>query len=354
MVKLEPLVNKIDYKTYKYLEVGTLGAWMTSLILSPFVIFNLDAPSIPYSLFQMMLWTSYTYLSRSDDINYKKDSETIEKLYNEFLKNYNKLNRTFELKDPYEMFRLFIYMLHNGYLSYNHIYNPKNENYSKLYSCLGSQILTGNGVCRHNSTMFRDVLRTSNIDAYTLGVHNENRCNEEDFEEIFERSCMHLLDIAMGKCDETIDEYISNEDNLFGLSKEECRKTIENLKDSTPNHLITFANYNDKRYLLDPMNVTTYRLNDDKNLIYNESSIGYIDRTFISLNDDKDLVYKKLLENHKDVSFQEMVDFANKINKLIAENYDLLDEFYKENKEIYSEVNDKTKSLIKRNFKLIK
>lgn len=113
--KINQILNSIDYSTYKKIQnsFGTIG--FCSAIVNIFT----EYPLLDKSL-DMLYYTSFiAYFSflLSNAKLHTKDINEIRTLYQQFIKNYNQMNKDFDLKNPIQIHTMFNYLLYEGYLS---------------------------------------------------------------------------------------------------------------------------------------------------------------------------------------------------------------------------------------------
>lgn len=160
MNKLDEFSNTIDEKTYRNIKEVS---YLTGLAL-----FNLEfymMNSIP-QIFNVLLSISSSLLIGTGiymgkygrgGILKTKTGKELEELYQKFLKNYCQFNNFFELDNPIQIQIMFSYLLEEGYLSYHKSFNFKNSSES-FHWLEGTRVIEGQAVCRHISSMFKDIL----------------------------------------------------------------------------------------------------------------------------------------------------------------------------------------------------
>ena len=241
-----------------------------------------------------------------------KEIIEIKNLYNEFLNNYKKLNETFDNKDPYSIYKMYINLLYNGYLSKDKTFDLIDKNNNEFYSLFAINIFNGSGVCRNISSMLCDILNKSNIESYNI-------------------SC-----------------YISDNYSLF----------YKWLLKITGNHLITYANYCNFDYYLDPTLKNTYTRNgmyisNNKNNLEITTKKLNVDTVFFKFSINDKIYNPKLFECNNSLDDNIKEEIFRNIDKLYEENKDIIERFYNENKEIYESVSNKSLSIKKSIFNVI-
>lgn len=90
----------------------------------------------------------------------------IKEMYQKVVVNFVDLCEKLYLITPLEMETLFNYMLFNGYLSKERKFSNTKEFVVDKKAIIAANILAGEGVCRHISPMFKDILATYGYEAY--------------------------------------------------------------------------------------------------------------------------------------------------------------------------------------------
>lgn len=152
------MCGKISYNDYnniqKVMELSNLGIICSKdFITQQFPILQNSIPvMIGFTLFVSIA------LEFFPGQRYTKDTIEIRKMYQEFLTNYNKLNKIFDLNNPIEIQTMFSYLLYKGYLSKEKTFEFSGDQARNIKLLLGTNIFTGKGVCRHISAMSVDIL----------------------------------------------------------------------------------------------------------------------------------------------------------------------------------------------------
>lgn len=320
------LMNKINYNSYKIIqEIGLPSSAVN--IFSSFLFSS--EPTISNTLLLAGLCQlGLTTLLRTGELKDLKDIKEIRDIYDNVIKNYIKVNKIFDLNTPVELYTMFDYCLHNGYLSRNKEYKARLDNVKDVMPIIGSNILAGKGVCRHISCMFRDVLNEAGFENEILGVYLG-----EGF----------ILDYLKNKISSVIDE-----EELSRAKIQLEQRTSNNdylLKNQDDaNHVINFVTHDGQKYFLDATNSRMYNLNPERDLslcdnydefikIYFESSLCYNRKC------DLDELRRQILfysENQQENEEKRIATFS-----ICKTNTDLFEKFYRENQEAYDEVSEK-------------
>lgn len=227
-----------------------------------------------------------TFIKIKDDLSTINE---IQKIYDEIIRHYSKLNEVFDFNNPVEIYALYVYAVEKGYLSFHHNfeYGQTDEDVEKEISGLsGVEIILGHGVCRHFSGMLNDIFKESGVESK--------------------------------KC--------------YVFSYDESKKNLY-----IPNHVIVVAKDDGVMYILDPTNSLIFKPGDSKSIYVSEDAYAYMSPF-------------ERLKLGKNLEFSSRKDDENQMNKSIkicSENRDILKSFYKENKDLYEEIVQKKLSLQK-------
>ena len=264
-------------------------------ILTPIVtlefLLGVTLPPIPSAIlvslgFSMIGSYMGTFINLKDDLSTINE---IQKIYDEIIRHYSKLNRIFDFNNPVEIFALYVYAVEKGYLSFHHNFEhgqTDDDVEKEIFGLSSVEIILGHGVCRHFSAMLNDILKESGFDSK--------------------------------KC------YVF----LAGVDK-------KNLY--IPNHVIVTTEKDGLTYLLDPTNYITFKPSDSKSIYVSGDDYIYIN-PFERL---------KLGKNLEFTSREDDETQMNKSRKICSENRDILKSFYKDNKDLYEEIVQKKLSLQK-------
>ena len=304
------------------------------------------------------------YENHEDKIQQERKKELL-KYYKEFLLNYKQLNQELELKNPLEIFTLYEYLLNNGYLSKNMFFQYSEKKLKDIDTLLALDVINGNGVCRHISSLLADILLEEGIRAEPILITINNDLNIE-YEETDERNTKEILNwlkerfINEEKINEIYQYILENipEDKGAILSFENGRR--RSLKDLFfGNHEITYSLYDNKRYLLDPTNYQLFHFDENNKKVVENHEIKFP----ICYKETKMLMrvqrnYPNLLPTFKDhldsLSYEEEREIIQKTKKKYNKNLDLLERFYLDNMDIYNEISTELKKTKVRNGKIIK
>lgn len=249
-------------------------------------------------------------------------------LYKKFLQNYSELTKTFELKNPVEISTMFNYLLYEGYLSKDKKFEFSSDNVIDFKKFGALNIFEGKGVCRHISLMLNDIFTEYGIKSEKISVYQRKKIVDDDvlnkfFTEFIETAikninCPHVVDVDFYR--KGIKEAITLED--IDLEKIKSKKIS--------NHAINYVEFEGVGYYLDATQDDIYQKQNDT-LFLNDQ----VDETnYIVTNPN----YNYLNSHERREDFQ-----INSNTKVICEdNVDVFEKFYRENKELYEDIVDKS------------
>ena len=237
-------------------------------------------------------------------------AKAMDSSYNELLNNFNNLSNELGLKEPLELYSLYTYMYSNGYLSYNKSFNFGSS--PDITSRMGSAVVNGQGVCRHISSLFTDILnndKNNGIKAATIGVYAYDNDLDTSNSEQVSRSI---------------------DGNLF----------MKPLYKTIGNHAITICEYEGKVYAFDPTNETNLKILDEKKLIFRGYGLDckYKD-TFVNFigKNTRDMV-KILKERNFYIYSEDDLKKAEEFANIVINNEDLIKKFYDDNNDAYKDI----------------
>lgn len=311
---LKNIINNIDYKTYIKIQkiIKFSGVGLFSLSATTDSKFS----DLCKALSLMIVIYGET-LSRERE--FTSDYNKIKIEYQEIVKNYNKMNKLFNLNDPIEIYTMFNHLLYNGYLSVN----KKFEYYKKendIDSKLGVNIITGQGVCRHISSLLTDILNDYGIEAYNLIVY-----------------------ISKEK------EISLKGNDVIELVKKLINTIQEKRFEIYGNHAISYAFYDNKSYYLDSTNKFIGTMDQNKTIICDNYKFVPKFKMLKYINDKNQYlkVKQRIIDSYPSISKEEEKILIDKTINICDDNKDIFEKFYNENKEIYQEINAKVLKLKK-------
>lgn len=358
--KFQKLFGSINYNTYTNLEnifcVSAIGLGVVEELIPQYGLLNNSIEVLSYISF-----ATYLGLSWSQGKNYTKDINEIRKLYQEFVKNYNKLNKIFDLNDPIQIHTMFIYLLYKGYLSKNKQFEFSDKESRNIGDLRGADVITGKGVCRHITSMLTDILKDYGIEAGNLGVYSKNYTinikilDKQKYtkDELIDCVRTHIIDentysFIIKLIEKLIDEEKKNIELSYEITDD---KNL--LKRKIGNHSISVASKDGKIYFLDPTQSRIYRMREDNNgILYDDECDNIPIRTASSivLNNLKDYftIKQTISRIHQSVSKEEEREMITKTLKICNDNMDIFEQFHNQNNELYNDISSKILKIKKR------
>ncbi len=341
MSVLDKISHKFNYNDIKkFKEIGYYSAlgmsWAS--ILTPWQV---DAVVFPVEMALLVL-------ALSIDASKTKDITNIREIYSEVVADYAKMIKSLELKDPVEISAFFERTYRDGYLSRDKSFSFGDSNARDIPSIFGSNVMTGEGVCRHISYLLDDVYRDMGIDSNLLLLHMRKRIlvpsidmNKKGLtkEELYEFvDCTTISTEEREYAKSIIDELIDIVGEHFSINV-----ALEEVKGRPrPNHVINFVIHNNKAFCIDPTNACMFKLNrqDPKFLVDMIDPKVLIDWPSY---DYSRASTKKIKQAKKDIllpstSFEEDLATRKKIQTFYEENIDKVDCFYRKHNEAYHEI----------------
>lgn len=283
-----------------YLEVAVVASYISSKIpggmtLSVPLLLSIAVPMFVENLF------SYEKLANFDEV------KEFKQLYDKVLENFNNLKEDFGFNNNIELCTFINYCVYNDYLSYRKNYTFTNKYTTDINSISGANIMAGRGVCRHIASFYKDILTLNGVENCIMGVIVPDEIS--------------LKNVIKG----TIDF-----DSL------EFKKLIGTL---VGNHAANMLLDGDLVYCLDPTQLRMYAPTDKKKIFVDTEGeeIKLVKSAFKKLSSDGLENYKKIIEfdSAQLTLFDEQKE--NVIN-ICSDNKDMLEKFYKDNKELYDEI----------------
>lgn len=312
--------NKIE-KALSKMGIGSLALSIPNII----AMSNLPEPTLVNYIIVLTNIISVAYLSVQDNEEERfQKVEDMKNLYQELIKEYNNLNKTFELKHPIEIYTLLYHMLQDGNLSHGR--KLQLDNPTKLYerpSIFGCHVINGKAVCRHIATLLKDIYRSYGINADTLVVLQKDYSMDNYEEMIKFINTIHThfqLEDLQYKYEDEINKfyhyYTKKDDNI--------------IQSILGNHMITSAIYNGQTYYLDPTQYRMYKPSQkNPNLLLDSNMVR--DIKLIPLSNIGKL--SRLPKSYP--TFAENLKYMFNTQNIYFQNQDIIDKFYNEQRELY-------------------
>ena len=350
----EKITRKIDTDTYN--KIGNTMAVFSSCSFIAGQALSHSYMSASMASYALSVFGYYEALSlyANNNKEYTTDGIEVLKLYRQFIKKYNKLNKELNFKTPIEIFTLFNYLYNNGYLSKNKRFKYNIEaKTSNIGALMGSNVIAGEGVCRHISGLLSDIMNGNGMDSINLSVYLNDYFVYFDIYNLVRNRKKELFDWAM---ENVLDRksYNKTMDIIKESSKVINPTIIEDFDTNiigriSGNHAITYVDYNDMNYYLDPTSGTIFRMCPVDKKLYSEKEVLKIKGTGAKLIVSDKSKYKELFNKAKmytdSISLEEEKRIVNRTSSLIEKNRDMFEDFYSDNRGLYDEISYKTLKL---------
>ncbi len=339
------IFSKIPYNTYRKIDDINEGIVVSTQLSALLNLLTINDSSIT----KIMLGIGFPlaaiciFNDCNNSVSKTKEIVYIRNLYNEFIKEYNKLNKMFNLNNPNSLFAMFTFLLHNGYLSKDKIFiHDSSNSFDIITNLLGVNVMTGKAVCRHTSFLFKDIINnfgenSSAISVFSspnLNVFNNTWTNERD-----EEKYKKFLQETEGKTSiyEALKKLFQNNYYL-----------IDQFDDvEYANHMITGVFKDEKAYFFDPTNdVIAKRMGGF--LIDNIGNVMLICKGKTKVYNNKK--EKEALKTNivlPNTTFEEDYVLINDMKKVLRENIDILETFYRQHHELYEEIDNTLSKITK-------
>ena len=281
----------------------------------------------------LMSLLNVNFLSMGYQERITTEYKSISQLYDEVIKRTVTLFKELECeKNPTATFTSYVYLYRGGYLSSNKRFNFS-DGMKDLPLLRGVDVVLGTGVCRNISAMFVNIANKLGMEATNVSV----KLRENDFANAETLSPMQLLHNKDASSD-IIDKILLIADyiGLFG------------------NHVISNVSYGGINYTYDPTNdIFLYATPDGNFALPNNQNIkikqaritgfcneilGHTEMNLNFINQAKKFALpKQPYEEYK----------ANYLTMLqtLQNNPDMLERFYQDNEELYSEISERSENI---------
>ena len=331
---IKKIYSNINYNTSELISDINLGLILTTFGTGFFSLganLNNAASLMMLSILNMIY---YIYSEEARLSLHTKDIIEIRKLYNNLIKDYNKLNKIFEFQNPIEIYTFYNKMLYDGYLSKNKEFHFGETTIRDIKDIYSSNIMNGEAVCRHIATMLKEIYNAYGIEGNTLTVYQSDfdvmQDNVENMISLLEeihnehqRTNISFLDLVY-QYEEELNKYYE-----YTIPKKDKKLTI------IGNHKITTAVYQGDTYYLDPTQSRIYKPSSIKeNILIDTSAAGDIHIL------PKQKKNKKVLATLTDAvtapsEDRECIDMTTRI---YSSNKDIIEAYYQSQKELYSDI----------------
>jgi len=317
---INALLKDVSMEKAEQLKKVSVILQVTSLSLMFLPLFNPN-----FYAHNMPLAFSYIVSSLTKElfnyVNYDglKDVKEFKKLYDEVLINFNQLKNEFNFNDNIELCTLINHCVKNGYLSSDKKFIFSDSDVTDIRSIAGSNLMAGNGVCRHISSFYKDMLDLNNIKNCMVPVHSMIYLEMQSFiDELKNDESLELLPLK-----EFLNCFLKDEKKSMKLA----------------NHVINMLSDDNLIYYLDPTALSMYVTTNEEGILIDKCDIktkAYSNQIYG--NNIK--IYKELskLETAKLELFDEQ---KQKALDICFNNQDIIEKFYIDNNELFDEIKSK-------------
>lgn len=238
-----------------------------------------------------------------------KDIIEIRKLYNNLIKDYNKLNKIFDFQNPVEIYTLYNKMSYAGYLSKDKEFHFGKDKVKDIMTIQGTNIINGEAVCRHIAQMLKDIYLDYGITSYDISVFQKDTTTDKSMLSYYQKELQKVSDIKGISVEDLtyLLEYKIQEAFSYYISPEDIGKLT--------NHRITKATYQGKKILI--------------------SEDGRIDTKIIPRANSS-----KAMKANPSTPFSEDLKYVKSTINIYKQNKDILERFYKEHQELYNYISN--------------
>ena len=325
---IKKIYSNINYNTSELISDINLGLILTTFgtgFFSLGVNLNNAASLMMLSILNMIY---YIYSNGEKLSLHTKDIKEIKSLYNDLIKDYNKLNKIFGFQNPVEIYTLYNKMLYAGYLSKDKEFHFGKDKVKDIMTIQGANVINGEAVCRHIAPMLKDIYLDYGITSYDISVFQKDTKIDEGMLAYYQRE-LQKISIIKGIPLEDL-TYLLEDKIQEVFSYYIDPKDIGNLT----NHRITKAVYQGKDYYLDPTQTRMYKpSNNTPNLLVSED--GRRDTKIISRAN-----LPEEMKINPSTPFSEDLKYVKSTINIYKQNKDILERFYKEHQELYNYISN--------------
>ena len=278
----------------------------------------------------------------------EKEVKEAKKIYQNVIKNYNQLNKTFDFHNPIEIFTMYNYLLEEGYLSNKKEFEFEKSEFFDIWGAVGLDIINGKGLCRHAAMMLSDIFNDYGIYSHSLAVYckvKENYIEEAEDGEYTTEDIMNMIHNNKIKINNNndlqafLEEIANNKEIKFNLVINDDKEESKIIR-TIGNHSITFAKQDEKNYYLDPTLFRIYRSDkQNKKRLFDNHTELEIKKIPSILGQNKNLeFFRKFKYNNSTISEEEQDKLINTTLDICEKNTDIFETFYNDNKILYQEI----------------
>ena len=321
---IKRIYSNINYNTSELLSDVNLGLMLTTFgtgFFSLGVNLNNAASLMMLSILNMIY---YIYSNGERLSLHTRDIKEIKRLYNDLIKDYNKLNKIFGFQNPVEIYTLYNKMLYAGYLSKNKEFHFGVDKVKDIKTIQSANVINGEAVCRHIAPMLKDIYLDYGITSYDISVFQKGTKVDEGMLAYYQRE-LQKISIIKGIPVEDLNYLLEDKiQEVFSyyISPEDIGKLT--------NHRITKAIYQEKDYYLDPTQTRMYKPSmGDSNILISED--GQRDTRIIPRAN-----LPEEMKINPSTPFSEDLKYVRSTINIYEQNKDILERFYREHQELYN------------------
>lgn len=344
----DKIYGNINYNTNEIISKANFVAIMLCGLGAPILpMLNGNLQASLLLLGANILNYIYYMFSRNSE-SHTKEVQKVKSLYQEFISEYAKLNKTLGLKNPIELYTFYNKMLYDGYLSRNKKFHFGDTTVRDINGIYPSNVINGEAVCRHIAPMLKDIYNAYGIEGNTLSVYQSNlsvvsyKTKEitDLLEEIlnkYKRTGIPFLDL--------IYQYEEELNKYYEYTIPQKGKKLSRFG----NHMITTAVYQGMTYYLDPTQSRVYKPSNIKdNILVDKTAVG--DIRIVARHKQNKKILPTLTQLY--TPFSEDQEYIDITTKIYESNKDIIEAYYQNQKELYSDIAEElAKIKVKRKIK---
>ena len=247
----------------------------------------------------------------------------LEEKYTELVKQLANFFKSNNILEPISILSTYSYLIKNGYLSFDHKFFYEKSIDDCIY-LLGTNVISGFGVCRHITTLLTDIYKELGYDSYNISMVFEKTksLSRQKYSSINEKKDLkyYLKKI----------QFILNS-NLY-------------------NHLVTLVNTDNGSLIIDPTNDIVSYVNQSKRIlsaIDQNTSFTCCYMPIFNLEEENN--YDSILNITNEKYLDQIADNYNNSWDMISNNNYLASNLYNQNANLYKEV-DYKRQILSREF----
>lgn len=291
---------------------------------------NLEMRNTPFFQFLEKIWIKkeIDYLGSQLEDVYVNSSEFWNLLnsYKEVVSHVVSLFKELDILDPVKVFSVYSYLIRSGFLSYQHqfVYNKMVDDGIYL---LGSNVISGEGVCRHICSFLTDIYQKMGYVSCNISM-----VANKDLESMEKKKYPCIVHDEKRSLKGRLDDF------FYFIST----------GGAPYNHLVTLVKDSHGTLLMDPTNDIVFFVGASKDIFPVIEKDIYMNCTYMPLfNSDIDVPFSSFLKTTDSDVVQGIFDKYDATWNFCEKNSGLFEYFYCDNYDLYQDVVRKRKVLIK-------